>query len=143
MKKWIQAFMALSVGGLLALGLNPLLGNEWVSFPTPPPTGVLIVGDNSTAPTEWWSHILNTYEATAVFSVPPRQAVEGYHLACTVFNGESFLQKRISHDPFFQVRVGREDCRFFALDQDSLPVEITLVARSTKGDAAYAYAPLH
>ena len=118
----------------------------WKRFEGPDIRGSLIMGDDSASPTKWWNHLwlaLWGWKTVVVFQVP-REAIErGYRVGYRPFDGKTMLEETINYDRQFRMKVGREDCVFFAVMKNGLEATLTLVARADVSDVRYQSAPLH
>lgn len=97
--------------------------------------GTLVKGDNSAPPTRWWNHLwlaMFGWNMIVTFRVPNEVAAGGYFVGYTPSKGSAWYKKVRCHDEFFSMKVGYEDCVFFALpiDPKQPPCSPTIVGRS-------------
>ena len=108
---------------------------EWKRFEGPDIRGTLIMGDDSAPPTKWWNHLwlaLWGWKTVVVFQVP-REAIErGYRVGYRPFDGKTMLEEKPNYDKSFRMKVGREDCVFFAVMKTDSEATLTLVVRTDK-----------
>ena len=79
--------------------------------------GILVPGDKLAPPTRWWNHwflVLFGWKTVATFRVGTSIAKNGYSVGYTTDKGVSWQSGETCHDQFFSLKVGHEDCVFFA-----------------------------
>jgi len=112
--------------------------------------GVKVEGDSNVRPTtfvnrpymQWFG-----WKTVAVFRVSAEIAKAGYRwgyipTANGLAIGVPMLSVEVFHDKVFRVRVGREDCTFFAVDADGKEVGLVFVEKTTKKNGFFAETPL-
>ncbi|MEO5928254.1 MAG: hypothetical protein ABIO72_06010 [Patescibacteria group bacterium] len=117
---------------------------DWKTFPGSV-QGQKIEGDATASPTTWWNHLYMAkwgWKTVTVFEVTEEDALIGYQVGYKPFEGDVKADGKKHHDRRFRLKIGHEDCTFFAATLDGTEVPITVVTRTTKDDAAYQDAPL-
>jgi hypothetical protein len=139
-----HTLIPLALGVVVGLCIYPLFMNEWVLQKREPRQGVLVHGDRSAPPARWQDgYIAPRYAKYAVIGVPPEAAYRGYSVGFMAFNRQSFIQKKICHDPQFRMRVGREDLKIYAVSRSGEELTVSLIALCGRDEREYAYAPIH
>ena len=133
----------LCLGGLIGFGLRGLIWNPW-SLTRVPDRAVWIPGDPVAIPTQWWNHFyLDNWTTLQVFELSPQDARGGYRVGAIIFNLQALIETHISYERRFCVRIGHEECGFFALASDGRELPLMPIARTTRRDPQYLDAPLH
>jgi hypothetical protein len=118
----------------------------WKKYVGPEVRSTLVMGDEGSPPTRWWNHLwlaLWGWKTTVVFQVQ-REAVErGYRVGYRSFDGNSMIEDVVNFDRQFRVKIGHEDCAFFAIMKNGLETPLSLVARTDVSDARHQTVPLH
>lgn len=100
----------------------------WKDYgPFRPDIGVLITGEPGIPETKWWNcwFLKYHYWKWVVFKIPDKiSAVGGYRVGFIPGDGKPKLNSTVLRQDSFQVRIGREDCTFFALDRTGQEVNI-------------------
>ena len=107
--------------------------------------GVRVEGDKKVPPTRWWNYHLLLWwgwKTVAVLQVSPEDAKRGYQIGFRASNGEAKIMEQSVFHRRFRMRIGREDCTFFAL-KDGQEIPLSLVARVKKNDPQYVDVPLY
>lgn len=98
-------------------------------------TGTMITGDRDVPATYWWNVpllILFFWRTVQVFEVP--SGVTKYQVGFIPFEGQPKLREKPVTTPEFAVRIGREDCRFFALDMRGVELPLIPFKRTRKSE---------
>ena len=101
-----------------------------------PIKGTLAAGDPSQPPTRWWNHLWLLWFSWEhiVFGVQEEAANGGYRVGYKA-GGVAMVYGKVFHDTRFRVRIGHEDCKFFALDAKGKEIHgIKLLAQLSKHD---------
>lgn len=90
--------------------------------------GLLLGGDKNVPPTKWWNHIwliLHVWKTVSVLAVPIE--VKAFRVGYIPESGVAKYNTKVLTVPWFAVRHGHEDCRFFAIDLKGteLPLEVS------------------
>lgn len=98
-------------------------------------SGTAVEGNKSAPPTRWWNHLwlaLFGWKIVVTFRVPKTLAESGYYIGYSPIMGGAMYNTEICHDEHFSMKVGHEDCKFFALPVETTqpPCSPTIVARS-------------
>ncbi|MBU1032435.1 MAG: hypothetical protein ABH820_02750 [Patescibacteria group bacterium] len=120
----------------------------WKKFNANEIVGVEIKGDSFAPPTRWWNHFflaLWGWTTVAVFQViRPIHTLNGYRIGYKPFKGPArVMSKALKDDPMFRMKIGHEDCIFFAIDLNGEEVPIELVKRTHNKDPEYKGIPLY
>ena len=67
----------------------------------------------------------------------------GLYIGFRNFRGEIIVRKNPIKDQVYAVRIGREDCRFFAIDSGGKDIPLKLIKLTTKFDPQYGEVPLY
>lgn len=109
--------------------------------------GVQVHGDKEVKPTRWWRHLflaLWGWKTVAVFEVEdPHAAADGYRIGYLPFRGPAKLQERVLVDRCFKMKVGHEDCTFFALNRSGKEIALRVIARTERSNQTYSDVPLY
>jgi hypothetical protein len=109
--------------------------------------GVHVHGDKDVKPTRWWRHLflaLWGWKTVAVFEVEdPHAATDGYRIGFVPFNGPAKLRERVCVDRCFRMKIGREDCTFFAVDRSGKEIALRVIARTDRNNPTYTDVPLY
>ncbi|MBU0540081.1 hypothetical protein KKF59_03225 [Patescibacteria group bacterium] len=108
--------------------------------------GTPVEGDKNASPTKWWNHlwlVLNGWKTVAVFRVSQEATERGYRVGYVPFDGSAVVNSVVNYHREFRMRVGHEDCVFFAVMTDGREAPLKLMARADISDKLFAYAPLH
>lgn len=110
-------------------------------------TGTPVDGDLTAPPTRWWNHLflaLWGWRAVAVFKVGEADAAAGYRVGYKPSTGgPAKLKTHASHAPSFRMKVGRDDCTFFAVGPGGKEIPLQFVAFTNVDNLAYGALPLH
>lgn len=117
----------------------------WKKFDATQIRGSAVIGDPSAPKTRWWllPLLLVVWKKRAVFSVSGLDAMAGYRIGYKPADGPARLNDAIVHQPRFQVRIGREDCTFFAIGPRGYEVPMNLIAEKDKDDPSLKPYPLY
>lgn len=109
--------------------------------------GVQVHGDKDVKPTRWWRHLflaLWGWKTIVVLEVDdPHAAADGYRIGYVPFRGPAKLKDRVLVDRCFRMKVGREDCTFFAVNRFGKEVALRVIARTGKDNPTYWDLPLY
>lgn len=109
--------------------------------------GFPVEGDKSVAPTTWWRHIflaLWGWKTVVVLEVEdPHAAADGYRIGFIPFRGTPQLKQKVLVDRCFRMKVGREDCTFFAVDRSGREIALRVIARTDRNNPTYHDVPLY
>lgn len=112
-----------------------------------PIEGTPIDGDLTQPRTRWWNHLylaLWGWKMTIVFEVNSSDAAIGYQVGYKPSTGgPAQLKTIVSHDKYFRMKLGREDCRFYAIGPEWREIPLKVVTRTRIDDPVYAAVPLH
>jgi len=93
----------------------------WKKFDPSAIKGTKMPGDRDVPPTTWWNVLwlkFFVWKSVATFKVVSQDAKRGYRLGYKAHDGTCRLLSKVLHDDEIAVRMGREDCTFFAIDAD-------------------------
>lgn len=97
--------------------------------------GLAVRGDEKVPATTWWNKpllVLFVWKTVQVFEVP---AGEGpYRVGFIPLSGKAEVRDEPVTGRRFAVRIGREDCRFFALDDHGSEIDLKKIGRLHKKD---------
>lgn len=94
--------------------------------------GLLLAGDKNVPPTKWWNHlwlIHRVWKTVSVLVVPVE--VKAYRVGYIPESGVAMFSTKVLNVPWFAVRHGYEDCRFFAVDLEGTELPIDVSRRTT------------
>ncbi len=154
MKGSRKELLAWSLCGFLALTLITCAWRQkmsWNAFNGNVTGGVKVGGDPKSPPTHWWNWFYLAkfgWKTVAVFKLKnPEDAARGYRIGYKPTTGDATGETRVKSEVQtsfgFRMKVGYEECTFFAVDRNDAEVPIEFVAKTVKGDAQYADLPLH
>ncbi|MBI4449644.1 hypothetical protein HY634_01160 [Candidatus Uhrbacteria bacterium] len=107
--------------------------------------GSKIEGDATAWSTQWWNawFIQRLWKKLVVFR-PQTLPNTPYRIGFRTHDGRSFVMDRMITDAQFAMRVGHEDCTFFALSKtDGLEIPLRVVAHTNKDDPKHQDTPLY
>jgi hypothetical protein len=115
--------------------------------------GVLVRGDPNVASTNLlnWAYMVHMggWKTAAVFRVAPTDAICGYRIGYRPSNpdqwiiGKERILAELHTSELFRVRIGREDCTFYAVGRDGKEIPLETVARTAVKSGTYKDAPLY
>lgn len=116
----------------------------WKKFDASGIGGTFVKGDPRVWRTRWWllPLLLLVWKKRAVFKVSALDAMAGYRIGYKPAAGPARLRETVTHHLSFQVRIGREDCTFFAIGQRGYEVPLKLIAEKDKDDPSLKPHPL-
>jgi len=88
--------------------------------------GIIVPGDKTVPPTRWWNHLwllLWGWKCYAFFSVRYVPS-DGYFVGFRDFTEKTMIQSVKQTSPEFRVRIGYEDCEFFAINAKGKPIDL-------------------
>lgn len=95
--------------------------------------GLLLMGDKNVPPTRWWNQLWlrsRVWKTVSVLSVPID--VKEYRVGYIPESGVAMYNTKVLTSPWFAVRHGHEDCRFFAVALDGTELPIDVSGRTTR-----------
>ncbi len=97
--------------------------------------GRFMFGDGDVPPTHAWNvWVLRTFFwKWTVFRVPFNEARRGYQVGFIPDQGMPQVKDEVGHSSHFAMRIGRENCTFFAIRPDGSEIEIELVTTTPLG----------
>lgn len=108
--------------------------------------GTRVEGDAAVWATRWWNEwFLRRFSWKKVAILQP-QAAAGipYRIGYRTPDGQAFVMDRMVTDAQFAVRIGHEDCTFFALSKsDGFEIPLRVAAMTRLGEHRYADTPLY
>jgi len=78
--------------------------------------GVLVAGDKCAAPTRWWNILFLLTLGWPMRAVLVNLSFNPVRVGYRDANGKTMLTEEFVHDRTFCVRIGHEDCTFFAVN---------------------------
>jgi hypothetical protein len=108
--------------------------------------GTIVYGDKRVPKTRWWLLpllFLFIWKKRVVLSVAPVDVPRGFRLGYKPEVGPSRLSERLITAKRFQVRVGRENCTFFALSPEGHEVPLRLAGETDRSDPWLKKLPLY
>lgn len=117
----------------------------WKKFDASGIGGTSVKGDPRVWRTRWWllPILVFVWKKRAVFAVSGLDAIYGYRIGYKPAFGPARLNDHHVHESEFQVRIGREDCAFFALTLKGNEVPLRLVAEKDADDPVLKAVPLY
>jgi len=117
-----------------------MIGNPWKTFSAFSAKGVHIPGDKSVPETKWWNHLWllwSGWKTVAVLRSTADPAI-GWKIGFRDFRGNQQIRDEFIHDECVRVKLGREDCTFFALSAsgEEIPLEHIGTQLKTKQSSA-------
>lgn len=107
--------------------------------------GTRVEGDLAAPPTRWWNHLyllLYGWNKVAVLRLVKLKAAYGvYYIGYVALRGSARITK-VYAGSHVRMRIGREPCRFFALELDGKEIPLDLVGVFDKKYPAYTDIPL-
>lgn len=105
---------------------------------------VLIEGDPAIPRTQWWNHLIVRFlwKKIAVISVTREANLFGYYVGFRNTDGNAMVSTRLLTVRQFIVRIGHEDCEFFAMNTEGQCIEVHVEAVTTKDRLHYHDGPL-
>lgn len=100
----------------------------WKKFDPTAIRGISIIGDHEVPPTTWWNiHWLKyfVWKTAAIFRISPADAERGYCLGYKAIGGTGRLLTKVLKDQEVAVRVGRENCTFFAIGPEGREIRMS------------------
>lgn len=118
--------------------------NGWEKLDAMPEgvVGTLVAGDPEAPPTRWWNHwylLFRGWKTIVTFGVNV-ESVDNwpYRVGYKDFNGNVMLCDHEHSAPRFTALIGREGCRFFALNEDGHEVPLRLLQRKPRKNYNFA-----
>lgn len=108
--------------------------------------GVKVEGDASAPKTRWWLLpllFLFFWKKRAVLSVVPYDVPDGFRIGYKPFEGPARLLDKVIKDKRIQVRIGHEDCTFFALTPEGNEIFLRLSGVTHRSDKWLKRVPLY
>jgi hypothetical protein len=118
----------------------------WKEYKGASITGTLVQGDPESPPTRWYNHlylVLFGWKVTVCFQVSEYDAKHGYHVGYVPFNGKAMAEVDTYFDRQFRMKIGHEDCTFFAINRHGKEIPLKIVHRITKEESADWTSRLH
>lgn len=110
-------------------------------------TGAPVDGDLTQPPTRWWNHFFLArwgWKAVVVFAVDPDDAKAGYRVGYKPSTGgPTMLKSDILHDSSFRMKLGRENCTFFAIGASGQEIPLQFASLTSVNDPKYTTVPMH
>jgi len=117
----------------------------WRKFDHKGIVGTRVYGDTRVASTNLFNWLYMKFwgwKTAIVFHVGDESARCGYRIGYQPIIGNARLNTTVFHDKVFRVRIGREDCVFFAVDRDLQEVSLRMGDRTPIKGGSYQIAPL-
>jgi hypothetical protein len=100
----------------------------WKKFDPSAIKGTSIIGDREVPPTTWWNILwlrFFVWKTAAIFRITSADAERGYCLGSKSIAGTCRLLTDVLHEEEIAVRIGRENCIFFAVGADGRDIRIS------------------
>ena len=114
--------------------------NPWKPFTAFEAKGTPVRGDANVAATKWWNHpwlVLFGWTTVAVLR-PETAPSEDWYIGYRDFTGKQHLRMTPIFASAVRMKIGREDCTFFAVTKDKkeIPLQCTSIQKKSVPSSA-------